>query len=670
MHLRARLSRVDDVVLQGNTRNNRGARSGLIDLVSTGVGAAAEYREHRRRRTLLRASSCQDLQMSTIESLTSGSIAALQNVVRGPGNLLAYTPLAAGASSAGDASYSSTHNNLCNDMYDGNMLEDDEADWELDDMIQKGHFLNTLPSYAQAQAEHCKSRNRAHEVTITGRAVLDIPRLRQPLPLPVIIPQRRPRTRARGFIRAYAPVLDDCGINEATFLAFLVDFYKSTQVSGLFTVIQITAIVAGFTPDLTTQVVLMGIQVAAAAAAEAQGRQRTNSFLDRMNEELFRPAGLYALIMKYKPEATSTGDSEATVASRGSSMRSELVDLSTTEIVAKYDQTVCEPSDEKAACSRRVSLGMPVDRKNFRLASGITQGSMNLPDSAPLTFPDIDEAFAKNKEAFKDKAKDARSFLADYLDRRARMQYARDDPDSRLALSETHWAFKAELANPKHSLYQGGILHLASGGKLAPRVVKRDEKMRDEGKGEQVPSGVEQQPAQCDLVTEDIESMHHDSSREQSHNSSNILWKKGNGGLVVLPAAGRPRARSSGAVDLWLGTVGTAASSIGSTVMPRSRARPPLFHTSTAPALVAEAGEHKPKEDKKSDVACSAVSAMYDKYGKRYARGTVGAVKRLLREDVLYLMIVNQPSDAELAEARAAATQMEPPHHAQVYDGT
>ncbi|KAK5728819.1 hypothetical protein LTR15_001959 [Elasticomyces elasticus] len=585
------------------SRNDRAARNVLIDLVSTGVGAAAEYREHRRQRTLLRASSCQDLQMSTIESLTSGSIAALQNVVCGPGNLLAYTALAAGASSAGDASYSSTHNNLCNDMYDGNMLEDDEADWELDDMIQKGHFLNTLPSYAQAQAEHCKSGNRAHEVTITGRAVLDIPRLRQPLPLPVIIPQRRPRTRARGFIRAYAPVLDDCGINEATFLAFLDDFYKSTQVSGLFTVIQITAIVAGFTPDLTTQVVLMGIQVAAAAAAEAQGRQRTNSFLDRMNEELFRPAGLYALIMKYKPEATSTGDSEATVVSRGSSMRSELVDLSTTEIVAKYNQTVCEPSDEKAASSRRVSLGMPVDRKNFRLASGITQGSMNLPDSAPLTFPDIDEAFAKNKETFKDKAKDARSFLADYLDRRARMQYARDDPDSRLALSETHWAFKAELANPKHSLYQGGILHLASGGKLAPRMVKRDEKMRDEGKGEQVPSGIEQQPAQCDL--------------------------------------------------------GTAASSIGSTVMPRSRARPPLFHTSTAPALVAEAGEHKPKEDKKPDVACSAVSAMYDKYGKRYALGTVGAVKRLLREDVLYLMIVNRPSDAELAEARAAATQME-----------
>ncbi|KAK5721393.1 hypothetical protein LTR17_014604 [Elasticomyces elasticus] len=654
-----------------SSRNDCGARNGLIDLVSTGVGAAAEYREHRRQRTLLRASSCQDLQMSTIESLTSGSIPALQTVGRDPENLLAYTALAAGASSAGDASYSSTHNNPCNDMYDGNMLEDDEADWELDDMIQQGHFPNTLPSYAQAQAEHCKSKNLAHESTSTGRAVLDIPRLRQPLPLPVINPQRRPRARARGFIRAYAPVLENCGINEATFLAFLDDFYESTQVSCLFTAIQITAIVAGFTPDLTTQVVLMGIQVAAAAAAEAQGRQRTNTFLDRMNEELFRPAGLYALIMKYKPEANSMDNSKATVVSRGSSMRSELVDLSTTEIVAKYSKTLSEPNDEGAPHNRRVSLGVPVDRKDFRLASGITQGSMNLPDAAPLTFPGIDEAFARDKEKFKDKAKDAQSFLADYLDRRAQMRYARDDPDSRLALSGTHWAFKAELADPEHSLYQGGILHLASGGRLAPRAAKRDDKMREEGNGEQVSSGVEQQPAQCDLVTEDTQSKYHEFIREQSHNVSSLLDKRGSGGLVVLPAAGRPRARSSGAVNGWAATIGTAASSIGITgIVPRSRSRPPLFHTSTAPAHVGEAGEHKPKEDKEADVACSALSAMYDKYGKRYARGTVGVVKRLLREDVLYLMIVNRPSDAELAEARAAAKQVKLPHHAQVYDGT
>jgi hypothetical protein len=38
------------------------------------------------------------------------------------------------------------------------------------------------------------------------------------LPCPVIIPQRRPRDKKRGFVRAYAPVLESCGIDQKTFL--------------------------------------------------------------------------------------------------------------------------------------------------------------------------------------------------------------------------------------------------------------------------------------------------------------------------------------------------------------------------------------------------------------------------------------------------------------------
>jgi hypothetical protein len=50
---------------------------------------------------------------------------------------------------------------------------------------------------------------------------------------PVIIPQRRPHDKTRGFIRAYAPVLQDFGIAPATFLAFLKEFHKRSQVRGL-----------------------------------------------------------------------------------------------------------------------------------------------------------------------------------------------------------------------------------------------------------------------------------------------------------------------------------------------------------------------------------------------------------------------------------------------------
>ena len=44
------------------------------------------------------------------------------------------------------------------------------------------------------------------------------------LKYPVIIPQRRPNDRERGFIRAYAPDLMHCGIDQATFIDFLDGF--------------------------------------------------------------------------------------------------------------------------------------------------------------------------------------------------------------------------------------------------------------------------------------------------------------------------------------------------------------------------------------------------------------------------------------------------------------
>ena len=50
------------------------------------------------------------------------------------------------------------------------------------------------------------------------------------LQCPVVIPQRRPDSKTRGFIRAYAPVLSDYEIDQETFLTFLKSFHKASQV--------------------------------------------------------------------------------------------------------------------------------------------------------------------------------------------------------------------------------------------------------------------------------------------------------------------------------------------------------------------------------------------------------------------------------------------------------
>ena len=62
----------------------------------------------------------------------------------------------------------------------------------------------------------------------------------QPLSMPVIIPERRPGFKTRGFVRAYAPVLEEAGIDQDTFIevdylcmeAFLGTSAKTRIVSG------------------------------------------------------------------------------------------------------------------------------------------------------------------------------------------------------------------------------------------------------------------------------------------------------------------------------------------------------------------------------------------------------------------------------------------------------
>jgi hypothetical protein len=46
------------------------------------------------------------------------------------------------------------------------------------------------------------------------------------LDLPVILPQRRPKNKERGFVRAYALVLQTCGIDQKEFLDFLDGFER------------------------------------------------------------------------------------------------------------------------------------------------------------------------------------------------------------------------------------------------------------------------------------------------------------------------------------------------------------------------------------------------------------------------------------------------------------
>lgn len=86
---------------------------------------------------------------------------------------------------------------------------------------------------------------------------------------PVVIPQRRPGSKERGFIRAYAPCLEERGIGQEAFLNFLSECNQALQGSASIQAVRLGAGVISLAPDPSgiSNGVSAGIGAAAAAAA-------------------------------------------------------------------------------------------------------------------------------------------------------------------------------------------------------------------------------------------------------------------------------------------------------------------------------------------------------------------------------------------------------------------
>ncbi len=94
------------------------------------------------------------------------------------------------------------------------------------------------------------------------------------LTFPVVLPQRRPANRSRGFIRAYAPVLENCNIDQPTWIAFLEAFQKDSAASPWLNAINLAAIGTIWLPHFAAQAVGFAISQIANIAIELQSRER------------------------------------------------------------------------------------------------------------------------------------------------------------------------------------------------------------------------------------------------------------------------------------------------------------------------------------------------------------------------------------------------------------
>ena len=151
----------------------------------------------------------------------------------------------------------------------GGREDDLEDEWNLDDAQDEliGEFSATDPVRNPGEPENiflrAQSLPQTEKHTSTGN-----------LALPVVLPQRRPKDRSRGFIRAYAPVLENCGIDQATWLAFLDAFQKSSAANPWLNAINMASFATIAMPHVVGIIVGYAIQHATKIAIELQARER------------------------------------------------------------------------------------------------------------------------------------------------------------------------------------------------------------------------------------------------------------------------------------------------------------------------------------------------------------------------------------------------------------
>ncbi|KAI4724330.1 hypothetical protein E4T49_07938 [Aureobasidium sp. EXF-10728] len=379
---------------------------------------------------------------------------------------------------------------------------------------------------------------------------------RERLPFPIIIPQRRPKDRNRGFVRAFPPILSTRGIDQATFLDFLETLNKSTQATKWIAALNLASIGTIWLPTVTSILVSMAITAATTAAMEIQGRYKTNRFLDKVNRDFFMPKGLFCLVLTWNPDS----------------------------------------SDAKTTVSFGDMAAKVMSRQNGHLTSlhksnGKTYGEFQWPEMAPLIYPGLDALATTSGEAVQTKKSSLqkkRRFVEDYMDKRAQAKFAMENPDSALAAGPKP-EFSSRFADPSHPANSGSLIALLSGGAI--QMPDRTDVLS--GRSRLGGSRANMSAARSDRT--------HSGITGRGMSSRGVLGRDFGGSIHSAQARSEP-SRSDGGMQRGLG------------------------------AIRGERGGSSP--------------------------GPLGMVQKVMKKDVLYLLIVDMPSDDELAAAQKTASEL------------
>ncbi|KAM0271903.1 hypothetical protein ACHAQH_008927 [Verticillium albo-atrum] len=277
----------------------------------------------------------------------------------------------------------------------------------------------------------------------------------------VVLPQRRPKNRARGFVRAYAPVLASAGINQATFFDFVDTFNKSLEPNPYLNVINLAGFAGEAAPEPFSLLIGLAVDVSTYALLEADSRNRSSRFLDRVNVGFFMPRGLACFCATWRSDAESEEKLVTAVDFEG--------------------KTIEAPTEVGFAQQARNAILQKSSRDDMKknLQQQIQNrmkpcsGAFDWSEPAPLVFPSADETKdvmctkpdGKRKNGF-----DRGELWADnFSDRRAQAKWVQKNPQFNVANSIPKPEFRSRYADPNHPASSGDIIAFATAGKWSTR---------------------------------------------------------------------------------------------------------------------------------------------------------------------------------------------------------
>lgn len=201
------------------------------------------------------------------------------------------------------------------------------------------------------------------------------------LPSPVVIPVRKAEDHGSRLVRAYAPSLMECGINQNTFLHFIDTFNASIRGLPTSDIGDITTLDPSLRVAGSMDSVLSSSAVLAAEKVSISSDQST-SIMNLANEQLFNPHGLHAMVINPSPDAKVTSpvtDTKSSHLDHSANVQSFHARPSSTARLVFLEDYM--PSLKKENIDRGENMVQPGQRRRRRKSSTSTM----IPEILPST---------------------------------------------------------------------------------------------------------------------------------------------------------------------------------------------------------------------------------------------------------------------------------------------